>query len=144
MRLFFKAGLLSFALMAGRIALYGQQVNTDNPNDLVWVKMMEDPNVNYYAAVKAYNEYWKTHPKPEDPEDRLKGHDKDRDKDEEERPTLSPEQKRLQDRLIYQIKRFETWMHEEKPFVQDDGHILTEQERKEMWQKEQEEKNKSK
>lgn len=47
------------------------------PNDLpVWVKMMDDPNVNYFEAVDAYKSYLKTHTIPgEEVEEELMGGD---------------------------------------------------------------------
>jgi hypothetical protein len=108
------------------------------PADATWVKMIDDPNVNYYEAVKTYNNYWKTHPKPADPEKDLK----DKDKATGGTTThLSPEEKRLQDKMVYEIKRFETWMREEKPFVQPDGRILSQEERNAIWKKQQQEKS---
>ena len=103
--------------------------------------MMDDPNVNYYEAIKIYNDYWKTHPKPDDPEDRL-SQPLDNQDSETDKPQLSKEEKKFEAEMIYQTKRFENWMREEKPFVQEDGRILTQQERIAIWKKQQEERTK--
>jgi hypothetical protein len=39
--------------------------------------MMDDTTVNYYEAIKAYNEYWKNHVKPAGEEEEMAEGDKD-------------------------------------------------------------------
>ena len=34
-------------------------LNSNYSKNPEWIQMMDNPNVNYYEAVKAYNEYWK-------------------------------------------------------------------------------------
>jgi hypothetical protein len=43
------------------------------------------------------------------------------------------------DQLKYQCKRFENWRQEVLPFVQEDGRILTQEERIAIWKQQQEE-----
>jgi hypothetical protein len=140
LKCFIKYVTLVLPLLAGTCCM-AQQKNLNWRADATWVKMIDDPNVNYYDALKTYNEYWKTHPKPVAQED-----DKaELDKSGEEptaRPVPTREEKIYEDEMTYQIKRFETWMREEKPFVQENGRILTQQERNEIWKKQQEEKQK--
>ena len=38
--------------------------SSDYPLNPSWVQMMSDPNVNYYVAVKAYDDFWKGKEKP--------------------------------------------------------------------------------
>ena len=63
--------LILVLLLSVYAAGKAQSGNANNKDEAVWIKMIDDPNVNYYAAVKAYEDYWKTHEKPADPEDRL-------------------------------------------------------------------------
>jgi hypothetical protein len=114
-----------------------QQKNANWREEAVWIKMIDDPNVNYYEAIKAYNEYWKTHKKPVEQEDDKAELDKSGEKPTA-RPVPTREEKIYEDEMTYQIKRFETWVREEKPFVQENGRILTQQERIEIWKKQQE------
>ena len=39
--------------------------------------------------------------------------------------------------MKYNVKRFERWMKDVKPFVQEDGRILTDEERQKIWEKQQ-------
>jgi len=103
---------------------------------------MDDPNTNYYEALKAYDMYWKNHKQPVDEEELMnqgkeKVGEEEEEKDKEER--LTPAEKEEQNRMRYQSKRFERWKQEVFPFVQTDGHILTDQERLKIWNQQQEE-----
>ena len=103
-------------------------LNFDPP---LWVKMMEDPNTNYYRAIEAYNLFWKSHEKPTD-EEEFKNKQivpqKGKHEIEEEATTI------IDDYYRYQCKRFEHWVRVNKPYVQKDGHILTAEERVKIWE----------
>jgi hypothetical protein len=45
------------------------------------------------------------------------------------------------EQMKYHVKRFERWKKDVLPFVQEDGRILTDEERMEIWKKQQEEIN---
>ena len=121
--------------------------------------MMDDPHVNYYEAVKAYNEYWKHHEKPNDKEeemmsqgntDKLMKEEKEKEleqqKDNSQKHFSEKQLKEIsmKEQMAYQVKRFEGWMNEVKPFVQEDGRILSQQEITDIWKKQQQEKSKEK
>jgi hypothetical protein len=122
----------------------------ETPN---WVKMMDDENVNYYEAVEAFESYMKSHKiEEEEVEEELMGGDaKAKEKYEKE---MKRENKKIRtekqrkalvqkELLAYQIKRFKGWMQEVKPFVQENGHILTAEERNAIWLRQQEEMKKN-
>lgn len=120
----------------------------------IWIQMIDNPNTNYYVAIKAYDTYWQDKEKPEEEEDMIneesssKEASKEKKKEEKEREKklqkMSPEQRRQLDELKYQCKRFENWKREVFPFVQEDGRILTMEERLDIWKKQQEELNQQK
>ncbi len=120
----------------------------------IWIQMIDNPNTNYYVAIKAYDTYWQDKEKPEDEEDMMneerssKESSKEKKKEEKEREKklqkMSPEQRRQLDELKYQCKRFENWKREVFPYVQEDGRILTMEERLDIWKKQQEELNQQK
>jgi hypothetical protein len=121
---------------------------SDNPQ---WIKMMDDPKTNYYEAVKTYEEYWKHHVKPAGEEEEMKEGEKSagerkreskRDEKKGAKIILTTEELKIkneEETMKYQVKRFEQWMREVKPFVQEDGRILTDRERMDIWNKQQEE-----
>jgi hypothetical protein len=74
--------------------------------------MMNDSNVNYFEAVKAFDSYWKVHERPQ-PED--------------ERFEKAANGEKAQGKNIpysLEYKKFKRWQMEMKPYVQEDGHIL--------------------
>ncbi|MBL0102873.1 MAG: hypothetical protein IPP51_03415 [Bacteroidetes bacterium] len=112
--------------------------------------MMNDPNVNYYEAVEAFNTYFKSHELPgEEEEEELMGSTPEARAEFEkemkrENKKIRTDKQRAElverEQMTYQVKRFRNWMHEVLPFVQENGHILTMEERAEIWRKQQAEK----
>lgn len=88
-----------------------------------WIAMMDDPNVNYYVAVKAFDSYWKNKEKPveegelfESAEDIAK---------EKEMMDKAIKMGKNDPALIYafEYKRFLIWKNKVEPFVKPDGRI---------------------
>ncbi len=108
-----------------------------NPN---WISMMQDPQVNYYDAVKAFDAYWEGKIEPEE-EDELINEGKitstEADSLRNVRASWTQVQRNEYENMKYQFKRFKDWKRTVFPFVQSDGRILNEQERLEIFQKQQ-------
>lgn len=116
-----------------------------------WVTMMEDPNVNFYEAVKEYESFWSTREKPKKEAEIFdalngKGRESGKSLEEMEADRLAKLVPKMEGRALeemeylkYQSKRFDKWVLEVKPWVQADGHILTYEERQAIWNKQQEE-----
>jgi len=152
MRLLMKYLMIILILAAFSFRSNAQdQSKQDNVSEPAWVKMMEDKNVNYYEAIKVYEAYWKNHKKPLGEEDELAGGKEDlkemqREAKKEQKKDLKRKfteedlkKANEEQRLRYQVKRFEHWMREVKPFVQEDGRVLSDEERIAIWKKQQEE-----
>ncbi len=116
--------------------------DTTNPN---WISMMQDPQVNYYEAVKAFDAYWEGKIEPEE-EDELITEGKitsaEADSLRNARAAWTQVQRNKYENIKYQFKRFKDWKRTVFPFVQSDGRILSEQERLEIFQKQQQVKGK--
>ncbi len=116
--------------------------DTTNPN---WISMMQDPQVNYYEAVKAFDAYWEGKIEPEE-EDELITEGKitsaEADSLRNARAAWTQVQRNEYENIKYQFKRFKDWKRTVFPFVQSDGRILSEQERLEIFQKQQQVKGK--
>lgn len=109
-----------------------------------WIIMMDDSTVNYNQAVKAFDIYWKDRIKPGDDAEKMneKANETPREEREQKRyekklRKMSAAERNEYDRINYQYKRFMNWMREMKPFVQQDGSILTPQQRMNIWKKQQ-------
>ena len=133
------------------IATYGQDSKVkripDYKTEPVWITMMEDPNVDYNEAVKAFNIYWSDKIEPEE-EDELITEGKftklELDSAREVRSTWTQVQLNDYMEMKYQFKRFKNWKRVNWPYVQSDGRILSEQERIEIYQQQQKERKKEK
>ena len=135
--------LLSLAMITP-VMLLAQSNTLDYSPDPVWIKMIDDPKTNYYEAQKIYESYWKSHVKPEAENDIIgqpatRSEKKERKERDREMSKMTTAQREGYMRMKYQCKRFENWMNEVKPFVQEDGHILTQEEQSAIWNKQQEE-----
>jgi hypothetical protein len=108
----------------------------------VWIKMMQDSTVNYNLAVKAFNIYWENRIRPGEESDKInekedRKEERARKRYEEKLTKMSPSERNEFDNINYQYKCFADWMYEVKPFVQQDGSILTPQQRIDTWNKQQ-------
>ncbi|MFN9595529.1 MAG: hypothetical protein ACK560_01935 [Bacteroidota bacterium] len=148
MRFFHRLCFTMLATVATHVAFSQNTAPIPVPS---WVTMMEDPNTNFFEAVKAYDAFWQGRKKPKKEAeifDALEGKGKETDKNlaqlEAERqaklgPPLQGKELEEMEYLKYESKRFEKWVLEVKPWVQENGHILTYEERQAIWKKQQEE-----
>lgn len=88
-----------------------------------WIAMMEDPKVNYYQAIEAFEKYWESREQPTEKDGEAKDiFEKDKTKEEREK-----EEKRSV-LYVYEYKQFLNWKDKNKDFVKPDGTIMTQQE----------------
>jgi len=125
------------------------KVRQDYRNNPVWIKMIDDTSTNYFEAVKAFEEYWKNREKPIEETDVLdikvsKKEERIRERHEKKLSNMTPSQRNEYDQMQYQYKRFVNWMYEVKPFVQQDGRILNDEEKAAIWRQQSQQKNNSK
>ncbi len=95
-----------------------------------WIAMMDDPNVNYYKAVEAFEKYWEHREKPA--EDDGEGKDifgKEKSKEEKEKEANRSIE------YVYEYKQFLNWQQIHKNLVKPDGTILSPEEVIENWKK---------
>ncbi|MEZ5045748.1 MAG: hypothetical protein R2831_02025 [Chitinophagaceae bacterium] len=110
------------------------------PNMPSWVAMIDNPNTNFYEAIATFNAYWKDKIEPEEEADQNEENKMDEEKQEllkKQLATMSPAERNEYDQIQYHYKRFKKWIFESRPYVQDDGRILTQEERINIWTKQQ-------
>ena len=98
-----------------------------------WIAMMDDPNVNYYEAVKQFDQYWKNRVKPVVENDMFESAE-----DEHKKEEVKRKKERLSDTdpaklYAFEYKKFLWWMRQTEPFVQPDGRIKSMDERVKEW-----------
>jgi hypothetical protein len=102
-----------------------------------WIKMMEDPAVNYFEAQKAFNEFWGDRKAPV--EDDVIGANGEPEHKEEKTflykvfHARELKEEKETEEYRFEHKRFKHWMLMVEPFVQPDGRILSEEEQLEIW-----------
>lgn len=90
--------------------------------------MMEDPKVNYFEAVKAFDVFWKNRKRPLE-EKEILGKIAEESITDDKALTRRLKKLPLESRnLTFQYKKFTHWAEMIKPYVQEDGHILSEEE----------------
>lgn len=107
-----------------------------------WVEMIDHPSTNYFEAIKAFDEYWKHHIKPMDEEEVMFEEMNETEKLHyavlvKHLETMTPAERREFDRLKYHYKRFKQWKLAVFAYVQEDGRILSAEERLRIWQDQQ-------
>lgn len=110
---------LMILLLAYTNILYAQQNKTDDKPG--WIRMMNDSTVNYFTAVKAFNDFWKGKEKPVEEDETFAANAK-----KEKR--RSPKEKDAE-KYAFEYKKFLNWQRSVLPYVQPDGRILTPQQR---------------
>ena len=93
-----------------------------------WIQMMEDPKCNYFEAIKAFDLFWENRKRPLEEKEVLGKIAEESITDDK---ALSRRLKKLpaeSRNLTFQYKKFVHWAEMIKPYVQEDGSILTEQE----------------
>lgn len=98
-----------------------------------WIAMMDDPNVNYHVAVKAFENYWKGKEKPMEENELFEtAEEMAKEKELLERAKQLGEDNPT---VIYafEYKRFMMWKNNVEPFVKNDGHIQNMDERIANW-----------
>lgn len=103
----------------------------------VWIEMMEQPNVNFFEAEKAFDLFWEGKDKPVEEEEVLGGKFAAREKRKEGfAKNLFRFREDAAEKYAFQYKKFEHWEMQVRPFVQADGRILTQEERLKIWEQE--------
>lgn len=90
-----------------------------------WIKMMDEPNPNFFEVEKAYQLYFSKHALPEAEHDVI-GEFNEREKFPSNRAIRKSKQ---ENKLRMQVKKYNWWHEDNLPYVQSNGHILTAEER---------------
>jgi hypothetical protein len=115
-----------------------QRTIKDYAESPYWIAMMDDPDVNYFEAVKAYDTYWKYHKKPKEEDEiigrKIESDEKKRHSDSWIRRLFSGDKEKESQLYAFECKKFEHWKMKSEPYVQQDGRILSPGERLNLWE----------
>lgn len=130
------------------------QKNTKNYNpkkykkEPVWIRMMDDPNANYFETIKAFREYYLNRTLPKEPfeNEEMEVFEKEvgliSDKESEEKRERRLEKKRTkktEQDYSAEVRAFKGWMQGVKPWVRADGSIISVAEQQQMLDKQNQE-----
>ena len=108
----------------------------------VWKDMINDPHANFFQVQKAFELFWEGKEMPLEEDDvigekrKLKNNFINRTFNTRE---LKEEQERYA--LAFDCKKYRWWIIQNEPYVKDDGSIMSNEERLDLWKKNQEELN---
>ena len=105
----------------------------DNPVKPAWITMMDDPNVNYYEAVKQFDQYWKNRAKPVVENEMFESVEDEKKKEEVKRKKETLNENDPAKLYAFEYKKFLWWMRQTEPFVEPDGRIKSMDERVKEW-----------
>jgi hypothetical protein len=94
------------------------------PNDSLavypyWIAMMDDPKINYYQAIDAFEKYWSNRERPTEKDgEGIDIFEKDKKESEKKKPI----------EYVYEYKRFLNWKEKYKDLVKPDGTIMSQEE----------------
>ena len=91
--------------------------------------MMNDEDVNYFEAIKAFDLYWTTHSKPEGESDM---DIKQTEKNKKRFSKREIKEAREEASMRMNIKKFDWWKNKMEPFVKEDGTIMNADERRKL------------
>lgn len=99
----------------------------------VWIDMMDDPNVNYYEAVKAFNLFWQNRELPVEEHELFTASEKE----QKNVTAKKAAQKGDTQEYAFQYKKFKHWQERSLPFVKPDSTVMSAKERLEIWKQQQ-------
>jgi hypothetical protein len=124
------------SLVAAFMLLTTIHLTAQSKTDPTWYTMMQDPKVNYYKAVAAYETYWKGKKMP-------RSHEQNEAEEELERDDIFKGMKLAEKQVFQHIlvlnKEFVEWMRQEASWVQPDGSLLSLNERQALLDKQRQE-----
>lgn len=97
-----------------------------------WIKMMDDPNVNYFEAVKAFETYWKGRTKPVEEKEVFSNYN-------QQKIVAIRKTEREAKEYAFEYKKFLYWQRQVLPYVQPNGRILSTEERLQLFEQEKKE-----
>ena len=114
-----------------------------------WIKMMHDPNANYFETVKAFREYYRDRPLPSEPNEtegqdsfeKEVGLEEDNAGKKSEKELERERRRQNPNDIIYasEVRAFKGWFYGVKPWVRSDGSIVDPKEQQSIIDKQKEE-----
>jgi hypothetical protein len=109
--------------------LQAQQSKSDSANYPRWVKMMDDPNVNFFEIEKEFNDFWQGKVLPIEENEIMNEKENSERKRKFFLGTLfkkkADNDKEDGEKYAFEYKKYQWWRRQVLPYVQPDGRILS-------------------
>ena len=118
---------ISLVLISASVNAQQQKLSEkDYAKNPYWITLSQIEGVNFIETVKAFEIYWQNHQMPEEDGDRYIGKG-----DEKKKKVSIKEMKEITKAtdMRFKIKKFEHWKIINEPFVKENGHIMTTEEK---------------
>jgi hypothetical protein len=141
--------IVAFFFILSSTLTTAQSHKVNYEKEPVWIKMMDDPNANYFETVKAFRQYYKERALPKEPNE-VEGEDdfekqvglEEANGKKKSKAELKREQRRVNpNEIIYaaEVRAFRGWFYSVQPWVRADGSIVNKEEQQIIVDKQQEE-----
>ncbi|WP_144695835.1 hypothetical protein [Chitinophaga vietnamensis] len=136
--MFLWCGVLLTGLLFSGVRSSAQEHARQSNKDPEWIKMMDDPNVNFFVIEKSFNDFWKGKELPVEEDEML-----DTKNNSERKRTFlglfrrkdkEAEEKRETQQYAFAYKKYQWWRRQVLPYVQPDGTILNQNQQIQIWQ----------
>ena len=138
--------LLVLVFMAVSLFAQTQYTKREMKKKPVWMEMIKDEKANYFESLKAFELYFTKHKYPvmEEEEmgknthliERIEKHQKKLAKRKHKvstNPTEREREKHEETKLAFEVKRFNHWEMQTRPYVKEDGSVMSTEERMKIW-----------
>ncbi len=135
-----KRTILLFCLVFSMTFAFSQKQlkDSDYKKHPYWIEMIKDPNVNYFEAIKAYELFWQGKEIPREEDEKIgqkkSADDKEHQDDNRRERREKKKEREFQNKYGLECKKFEHWKMMVKPYVQEDGRILSKEEQMKIWE----------
>lgn len=141
-----------FLILILPASLFGQTKFTKRQmkKQPVWIQMIKNEQANYFDALKAFELYFTAHPFPvieeeemgknENLKERIEKSEarfKKRHRKVKQDPGTLQQEKHEEAKLAFEVKRFNRWEMKTRPYVKNDGSIMSAEERMAIWKSQQ-------
>ncbi|MCC7030978.1 MAG: hypothetical protein IT257_11790 [Chitinophagaceae bacterium] len=125
-------------LMCACLAFTGSFAQTQSDqyyrNNPVWIEMMEQENVHFLTAVKAFDLYWEHREKPATEHELFSASEEEKEKTDFVR-SKQKKQEAEAVRYAFEYRKFLRWQQKVQSYLNADGTVMNAAQRIGQWQK---------
>ena len=148
--MFFRKSFFTYAVTLLALSSFAQSKTHFTKREMekkpVWMEMIKDEHTNYFEALKAFELYFTAHRFPVMEEEEMGKNEKLKQRIEKseakfkrkkrsvkEDPSAAQKEKHEEAKLAFEVKKFNHWEMQARPYVKDDGSIMSAEERMKIW-----------